>query len=916
MERAALASRRLVALAVIGLSALSSTLAIASVDSGGRPPTRRPSSAQPPIARVDAAGDSRHLLAPGRDPEGGIAGDVPGLCGDTTLSQNAAFSPIASTVACVEPSDGTALNGWARAFPVGAVPFVLNCVDFAVDSNTVADFTVTVNVFAGDPLGAYGDLTLLGALPVLIPVGTLDTIFTADFAAAGMPVVAPAGSTLVVEVLAPSRLTADGGDGGRLLLGANSAGQSAPGYFRAPTCGFSDFVTIASVGFPSSHVLISVDGGALAWSSMSVGNNTGFPAAQLTVTLAGGGGFLFVPPGSVAADITCSAATVPTNSIPTSTITISFDDECVLPGDYVSSLIRSATAPLSFVSGFWSDAEGNVLGPIDASRIDIAFVSLGAGIGFPPAIKPFWAVKRYIRYRGNAIYTPWVKPPGQCWQRICCYPPGSLSCQMRSELCFFPTPLLRLLEIGNCIPLNGWVNIGVNAGWIWQRQVLTYPPPPDPPNQPVGPKPEKPLQLAIPEEDEIDSHRLQVSQSDDGGESGYDASDVPSSFFDIFIKLGIPAEEPLNPLVGFNQIVSEMGPRYVAASGALTPLIDECDRLLGLGADPHVANIRNAANLLRTALNAVGIDMGDGVIVNAAPYFNAQNALQQLGNTLLAASGGAQRFQHAAEYLNAAAAGMTVSGNQVLTGLPTIVEQDAFLWGQIARFRPMTESVALASLKHTRVPLDLDLPYPILTWGPDAAAAHVVVLDPAGDGAVLDEFGARVNEFGDVLLLDPAGASLASVDLWIKPPTYLAAQIGVPNIDGFDAPTLSLINGDADGDNCVDLVDYAYVSDSLGAGGEFAPFVPSSDVTRDGFVSTEDLDVVDAAMGLCGAPDPTPIPPPCPADLDGDGAVNGADLGELLSLWGTADPDADLDDNGFVNGADLGILLSEWGACD
>ncbi|MFO0961809.1 MAG: S8 family serine peptidase [Phycisphaerales bacterium] len=50
-------------------------------------------------------------------------------------------------------------------------------------------------------------------------------------------------------------------------------------------------------------------------------------------------------------------------------------------------------------------------------------------------------------------------------------------------------------------------------------------------------------------------------------------------------------------------------------------------------------------------------------------------------------------------------------------------------------------------------------------------------------------------------------------------------------------------------------------------------------------------------------------------DLNGDGIVDGADLGALLGGWGgcgTPCP-ADLDDNGIVDGADLGILLGNWG---
>jgi len=56
---------------------------------------------------------------------------------------------------------------------------------------------------------------------------------------------------------------------------------------------------------------------------------------------------------------------------------------------------------------------------------------------------------------------------------------------------------------------------------------------------------------------------------------------------------------------------------------------------------------------------------------------------------------------------------------------------------------------------------------------------------------------------------------------------------------------------------------------------------------------------------------------PCAADFDGNGIVNGADLGALLGSWGpvTAGIPVDLSGDGMVNGADLGILLGAWGAC-
>jgi len=52
--------------------------------------------------------------------------------------------------------------------------------------------------------------------------------------------------------------------------------------------------------------------------------------------------------------------------------------------------------------------------------------------------------------------------------------------------------------------------------------------------------------------------------------------------------------------------------------------------------------------------------------------------------------------------------------------------------------------------------------------------------------------------------------------------------------------------------------------------------------------------------------------PSSPADLNGDGQVNGADLGLLLAAWGELEGAADLNDDGIVDGADLGLLLAAW----
>lgn len=59
------------------------------------------------------------------------------------------------------------------------------------------------------------------------------------------------------------------------------------------------------------------------------------------------------------------------------------------------------------------------------------------------------------------------------------------------------------------------------------------------------------------------------------------------------------------------------------------------------------------------------------------------------------------------------------------------------------------------------------------------------------------------------------------------------------------------------------------------------------------------------------------VPPSLPSigDIDGDGFINGADLGLLLAAWGDCGGGcclADLNGDGDIDGADLGLLLAAW----
>ena len=51
--------------------------------------------------------------------------------------------------------------------------------------------------------------------------------------------------------------------------------------------------------------------------------------------------------------------------------------------------------------------------------------------------------------------------------------------------------------------------------------------------------------------------------------------------------------------------------------------------------------------------------------------------------------------------------------------------------------------------------------------------------------------------------------------------------------------------------------------------------------------------------------------PSIPGDLNGDGLVNGSDVGSSSQSGGQRS-DADLNGNGTVEGGDLGLLVANW----
>ena len=109
---------------------------------------------------------------------------------------------------------------------------------------------------------------------------------------------------------------------------------------------------------------------------------------------------------------------------------------------------------------------------------------------------------------------------------------------------------------------------------------------------------------------------------------------------------------------------------------------------------------------------------------------------------------------------------------------------------------------------------------------------------------------------------------------------------------------------------CPSSGDTAYACNDDGCG-------TGSSVTFPAFEGQSLLIRVGSSDGSTGSADLaiacTPFGDPCPEDLNGDGIVNGADLGLLLGAWGT--DGGDINGDGLTNGADLGLMLGAWGDC-
>lgn len=164
-----------------------------------------------------------------------------------------------NAIACLHSVNGTPVyhnpNQYFRVFDLAAEGID---GDFEVDKVTLGienadpggaqSQTIEVKLHTLDGSFVIANLTQLASTQVSVDSQSL-TMLDVDLQAT-----VPAGSKLVAEVFTPT------GDPDRFfIMGSNAAGESAPGFIRAPLCGFDEPIDISTIdvnGSPSTMDMI------------------------------------------------------------------------------------------------------------------------------------------------------------------------------------------------------------------------------------------------------------------------------------------------------------------------------------------------------------------------------------------------------------------------------------------------------------------------------------------------------------------------------------------------------------------------------------------------------------------------------------------------------------------------------------
>ncbi len=179
-----------------------------------------------------------------------------------TLSQSSSNAITAlNTVACYNATLGyTDENSFYRVFRLADhgvnTAFTATRVDFAIEEATANAGSQTVQVRVHTLNGAFvrANLTTIAGQTVTVANQSLTTMSVT----LSPPGIAPAGSTIVLELFSPNGTTV----GHAFFPGSNAAAETGPSYIRAPGtgCAITEPATYASISNPQVHLVMSVTG--------------------------------------------------------------------------------------------------------------------------------------------------------------------------------------------------------------------------------------------------------------------------------------------------------------------------------------------------------------------------------------------------------------------------------------------------------------------------------------------------------------------------------------------------------------------------------------------------------------------------------------------------------------------------------
>ncbi len=195
--------------------------------------------------------------------------DAPQSGGPVTLSQTTSAQVVAgNSFNCNygSPTFYTAENSYYRVFRLADYGITntlhVTSVQFLVETalsggGTGQPATVNIGTYAGT-VGAVTldttQVTQVATANITIPDGNATTVvapIAGDIAA---------GTNLIVEILIPDGNAASN----EFFIGSNSAGESQPGYIRAPTCATTSPTTFASIAAANSlaanDIILTVSG--------------------------------------------------------------------------------------------------------------------------------------------------------------------------------------------------------------------------------------------------------------------------------------------------------------------------------------------------------------------------------------------------------------------------------------------------------------------------------------------------------------------------------------------------------------------------------------------------------------------------------------------------------------------------------